>query len=283
MTWAPVRVGCSVFLNNRYYDPGLGQFTSVDPLVGKTGTPYLYGAGNPPTLSDPSGLCPKAGPYSNREKCLDWIFTTYQVERETETVIYKPSCWFCLKRLGRWTGQFDDDPVNEAEAGVLERFDSDKMFAIKDIRAEALRASTTYADEHGIDTRGTTADAIRHAYLSALLTRRLGIVDAEDLTTAHEMNRGNLAADEAMDLYNNEQGRILALKAGDVGDDELLQMVILEAQSGRLVVIVDENSLVWSSEANGRYLDRPTTPTSGGGDPYRVDNYFCTKNPPHPC
>lgn len=44
------------YLNNRYYDPGVGAFTSVDPLVGKTGTPYLYGDGNPATLSDPSGL-----------------------------------------------------------------------------------------------------------------------------------------------------------------------------------------------------------------------------------
>lgn len=45
------------YLNNRYYDPALGNFTSVDPLVGRTGTPYLYAAGNPSTLSDPSGLC----------------------------------------------------------------------------------------------------------------------------------------------------------------------------------------------------------------------------------
>lgn len=47
-----------VYLNNRYHDPTLGHFTSVDPLVGKTGTPYLYGAGNPSSLSDPSGLLP---------------------------------------------------------------------------------------------------------------------------------------------------------------------------------------------------------------------------------
>jgi len=56
MTWGPDRVGCSVFLNNRFMDPATGMFISVDPLVGKTGTPYLYAAGNPTTLSDPSGL-----------------------------------------------------------------------------------------------------------------------------------------------------------------------------------------------------------------------------------
>ena len=44
-------------LNNRYYGPATGVFTSVDPLVSKAGTPYLYANGNPTTLSDPSGLC----------------------------------------------------------------------------------------------------------------------------------------------------------------------------------------------------------------------------------
>lgn len=44
------------YLNNRYYDPTLGAFTSVDPLVAVTGFPYLYGDASPVTLSDPSGL-----------------------------------------------------------------------------------------------------------------------------------------------------------------------------------------------------------------------------------
>jgi hypothetical protein len=47
-----------VFLNNRYHDPQLGTFISVDPLVTQTGEPYIYASGNPTTLSDPSGLDP---------------------------------------------------------------------------------------------------------------------------------------------------------------------------------------------------------------------------------
>ena len=46
------------YLNNRYQDPATGVFLSVDPMVAVTGEPYLYGAGNPATLSDPSGLDP---------------------------------------------------------------------------------------------------------------------------------------------------------------------------------------------------------------------------------
>lgn len=46
------------YLNNRYYDPTIGVFLSVDPLVASTGDPYLYAHGNPTTMSDPSGLDP---------------------------------------------------------------------------------------------------------------------------------------------------------------------------------------------------------------------------------
>ena len=47
-----------VCLNNRYHDPITGQFISVDPLVASTGEPYIYGAANPISFSDPDGLDP---------------------------------------------------------------------------------------------------------------------------------------------------------------------------------------------------------------------------------
>lgn len=40
---------------NRYYDPATGQFLSVDPLVGSTGTPYAYSSDNPTNVVDPLG------------------------------------------------------------------------------------------------------------------------------------------------------------------------------------------------------------------------------------
>ncbi|MCU1493592.1 MAG: hypothetical protein JWO62_1356 [Acidimicrobiaceae bacterium] len=40
---------------NRYYDPGTGQFLSVDPLVDQTGLPYGYTGGNPVNYTDASG------------------------------------------------------------------------------------------------------------------------------------------------------------------------------------------------------------------------------------
>jgi RHS repeat-associated protein len=53
----PFRNGGLDYLNNRYHDPTLGRFISVDPIVGLTHDAYGYGNGNPTTYSDPSGLC----------------------------------------------------------------------------------------------------------------------------------------------------------------------------------------------------------------------------------
>lgn len=50
----------SDYLNNRHHDPTTGVFTSVDPLVTTTMQPYIYGAANPITYSDPEGLQPCA-------------------------------------------------------------------------------------------------------------------------------------------------------------------------------------------------------------------------------
>ena len=41
---------------NRYYDPGTGQFLTVDPLVQETGQPYAYTGDDPVNGADPLGL-----------------------------------------------------------------------------------------------------------------------------------------------------------------------------------------------------------------------------------
>ncbi len=48
----------------RWYDPGTGEFMSVDPDVAETGQPYAYAGDNPVNASDPSGLhkCNAADP-----------------------------------------------------------------------------------------------------------------------------------------------------------------------------------------------------------------------------
>ena len=45
-----------IYLVNRYYDSGTGQFISVDPDVGSTGTPFAYATDDPSSRVDPLGL-----------------------------------------------------------------------------------------------------------------------------------------------------------------------------------------------------------------------------------
>ncbi len=66
-----------IYLVNRYYDPGTGQFLSVNPEVSVTHVPYGYAYGDPVTLTDPSGLtvagCTRgSGPTKCRTDELLW-------------------------------------------------------------------------------------------------------------------------------------------------------------------------------------------------------------------
>lgn len=45
-----------LYLLNRYYNPGTGQFISVDPAITQTLQPYAYADGDPVSLTDPTGL-----------------------------------------------------------------------------------------------------------------------------------------------------------------------------------------------------------------------------------
>jgi RHS repeat-associated protein len=45
-----------IYLLARYYEPGTGQFISVDPDLAQTLAPYAYTNGNPVTGTDPTGL-----------------------------------------------------------------------------------------------------------------------------------------------------------------------------------------------------------------------------------
>ncbi|MGO8956657.1 MAG: phage tail tip lysozyme [Streptosporangiaceae bacterium] len=55
------------YLINRYYDPGTGQFTSVDPDLADTLAPYAYAGGNPVSDGDPMGL--GCIPYPGTNRC----------------------------------------------------------------------------------------------------------------------------------------------------------------------------------------------------------------------
>lgn len=126
-----------IYLNNRYHDPNLGMFVSVDPLVSLTGEPYIYGSGNPTTLSDPTGLCADAvyGWYDDGKGACpkEGTYSGKGIEPESTGVLgwwRKPAdqldlSWDGSEMLHSWEGvgpnglnKAYDDPTGNCTVGI---------------------------------------------------------------------------------------------------------------------------------------------------------------------
>lgn len=90
-------------------------------------------------------------------------------------------------------------------------------------------------------------DAFRHCFWNARLTREYGATWTRQFTTAHEALPANTAAREAMDLYNNEVGRSIAVAHADADRDELARFVRAAVDSGRTVVVDRAGNLAFSN------------------------------------
>ena len=80
-------------------------------------------------------------------------------------------------------------------------------------------------------------DALKHCYLSALLSKKRGEGFAKDFMDAHEDVDGNPPDEKSMDLHNNEVGRNIAKKNPSVSDEKLGELCFKAVQGGRTKVI----------------------------------------------
>ena len=91
-------------------------------------------------------------------------------------------------------------------------------------------------------------DAFRHAYWNSLLVRNFGEEWTNQFTTAHEALPGNPATREAMDLYNNQVGRQIAIDNPEANDAEIADLVRQASDNGELIVIDQSSKLAWSNQ-----------------------------------
>jgi hypothetical protein len=106
-------------------------------------------------------------------------------------------------------------------------------------------------------------DAFRHAYWNALMTQRLGEDFSERFTTAHEGSPNNRSDREAMDLYNNEVGRLIGAENPTASPREIADLVEQALNNGELIVIGANGELAWSDQvAYGEHgtANDPATP-----------------------
>ncbi|WP_433592801.1 DUF6973 domain-containing protein [Nocardia sp. CA-145437] len=116
-----------------------------------------------------------------------------------------------------------------------------KFFEIKN-EAEALGggkdpSANKYTQEKASSTADGQADALRHSYWNARMSQEFGEDWTTKYATAHEKTAGNPPAREAMDLYNNEQGRIIASQNPGATPEQLKAKIIESIDNGRMVVI----------------------------------------------
>ncbi|WP_054811277.1 DUF6973 domain-containing protein [Nocardia arizonensis] len=102
------------------------------------------------------------------------------------------------------------------------------------LSSEAMAAAESTFPASTADGQG---DAFRHAYWNALMTQQFGEDWTKEYGTAHEKSAGNVPQREAMDLYNNERGRQIALANPNASPAELQQIIKSEIDKGTLVVL----------------------------------------------
>ncbi|MET3367656.1 UNVERIFIED_CONTAM: hypothetical protein ABIE34_000882 [Jeotgalibacillus campisalis] len=155
------------------------------------------------------------------------ILDQYQVS-DAETTNW-PGDWDPLRFV------VDQKVVTEKEAELLNGLGPFELNAFKGIHDDAF----SVADERfpSEDRNDDQNDAFRHAYWNALMVKEFGADWAEDYATAHEQLPANPAPREAMDLYNNEVGRNVAIANPDASAEELADLIEDAVNNGDTVVV----------------------------------------------
>ncbi|PIZ30748.1 MAG: hypothetical protein COY40_03855 [Alphaproteobacteria bacterium CG_4_10_14_0_8_um_filter_53_9] len=114
-------------------------------------------------------------------------------------------------------------------------------YSIKDKLAEMRDEAYAKGAERGISPQGGhngSADAFRHVYTSAKVTRDYGSAVARTLGTANEIQHPNPSNERYMDESNNAVGREIGQKAsaGNWSDDQIADDVKKAMDEGRVIL-----------------------------------------------
>jgi hypothetical protein len=180
---------------------------------------------------------------------LDKVLHEYQVV-EDEMVDWEP-VW----PLSRVPG-VDPVEITLTEADLLDDKWPWEQRRIQQLRDESFGAAEFWfpvEDENGDEIRGVGDghnDAWRHAYFFGRLSGQFGTEFAYQLGTAHEGKGEHGAVSEAMDLYNNEMGIIIAERNPDLEPGELGFKIAEAINNGDALVVDGEGNLAFSDSVS---------------------------------
>ena len=149
-------------LGQRVYDPTLGHFLSVDPLVSATGDPYLYTAGNPTTLTDPNGLEPGCSPnalagacsaeHADQERIRPSYLEGSTPKRSDQVRQVQDYANVCINQW-QWCvdslADGDSHPIYGADGGLLDRQDLGLMSHAVALLMMLIGQGLAYVDGSG--------------------------------------------------------------------------------------------------------------------------------------
>lgn len=232
-----------------------GELASIGDEIRSLGDQYgtLGGEGDGydnPGVWTPRDLTPEPGTEGEfKDQRLEEILKKYQVEAVDKYTVDVPF--------------YGEQSVTETEAKLLAQAGPLGAYDILQIRDQAdAEARLRFP---GDDQHDNNADAFRHAYANALMVQRFGPEFAAAYATAHEQIPGNYGAVEAMDLYNNERGRVIGQLSPGASHEELANQVEHAVRGGQMVVVsADGKGLSWSDQPAGDGSQSPPLP---GGPP----------------
>ena len=108
--------------------------------------------------------------------------------------------------------EFDPDGPSQTQVIITNPFDA---LRVNRVRHEAISATNLLF----LTRTNNAGDAFRHAYWSFRMTQEIGVTEAKKFGDAHERESEQPLDQQLMDLFNNHQGRVLAIEnpQGDAG------------------------------------------------------------------
>jgi hypothetical protein len=199
----------------------------------------------------------KSGGNTDTRPSLDDVLDDYQVV-DDDMVKYLPKPAAIADLF------IDSEKMTATEGELLDQLQSEKgvgaLTTFEDIRQEVYDAAEdNYKGDGAEDGR---QDAFRHMYWNALMTKRFGEDFTKSFTIAHEGKPDNPADQEAMDLFNNEVGRRIAVENPDATDQELADL-IKDAISNGEGIVIDKNGELAYSDYKGPTGSADDAPKKG--------------------
>jgi len=220
-----------------------GELATIAERIRALGTEYAALGGDetkPDDEATPLGWWKQGDPPPKDP--LDEILRKYQVSEDPDGALDWEPGW----PLNMFT---DPKHVTATEARILGDMSPLELRDMDQIKEAAeVEAKVRFPPQNGVnDTADNHTDAFRHTYWNALMTQRFGEQWTRDFATAHERLPNNPATAEAMDLYNNELGRSIAVANPDATPEELAGLVEQAVNNGDTVVIAPGGDrLAWS-------------------------------------